>query len=147
MNESTSTELPQDFPGRGLAWRLGTALLVGLVLTLALVVWDNTRRSTLEGIVEATAVGDTRYVSMPEPLPPKPFLPVAQLDGRPLVPTGYKRYEKDEARMQSVGRDESAGLTIYQELAKKKATGKPVDYFLKAGPGEFLKVRPADPAK
>jgi hypothetical protein len=147
MNESPSTEHPQDFPGRRIAVLLGAALLIGLTFTLGLVLWDNSRRAALEVIVESTAVGDTRYLAIPEPPPPEPFPAVAQLDGRSLVPTGYKRHEQREVEMHAVAKDGATGLTIYREAPKKKEVSKPDHYYLKAGPGEFIQVRPADAAQ
>ncbi len=147
MNESTPIETTTDFPGLRVAVRLGAALLVGLAITLALVLRDNARRSALEGIVESTAVGDTHYLPIPEPLPPEPFPAVAHLHGQPLIPSGYKRHEKREADLQPVAKDAATGLTIYQAPIKAKDAREPPTYFLKTGPGEFLKVRPAGSRK
>jgi len=124
-----------------MAVRLGVALLLALGLALALVLRDNTRRSVLEEVKEFSAVGDTRYLAIPDPLPPEPFPVVARLGGRGLVPSGYKRHEKREADMQPVAKDEATGLTIYQAPVKAKDAGEPATYFLKAGPGQFIKVR------
>lgn len=141
MNESPSTEASADFPGLSAAVRLGAALLVALALTLALVLRDNARRFTLETVVESSAAGDTRYFSIPDPLPPEPYPAVAHLDGQPLIPAGYKRHEKREADMQAIARDEATGLTIYRAPVKPKEANDAPTYFLKTGPGEFIKAR------
>jgi hypothetical protein len=142
MNDSTSPDLP--FPGPRAAVYLGAALLAGLALVLAMVLRDNARRSEMEVIVESTAVGDTHYFKIPDPLPPEPFPAVAKLGDKPLYPAGYKRHDKREAEMKPVAKDAGTGVTIYQAPAK---SNEPDDsaptYFLKVGPGEFLKVRPS----
>jgi hypothetical protein len=142
MNESCPTEPVPAFPGQRAAVALCVALLMGLGLALALVLRDNAHRGELEGVVESSAVGDTHYLSIPEPPPPEPFPAVAHLHGQPLIPAGYKRHEKREADLQPLAKDEATGLTIYQAPVKAKEAGEPPTYFLKTGPGEFLKVRP-----
>jgi hypothetical protein len=141
MNDPASADPHANFPGQRAAVRLGAALLIGLGLVLALVLRDNARRSTLESIVESSAVGDTRYLPIPDPLPAEPFPAVAHFGGKPLVPAGYKRHEKREADMQAVGTDMATGLTIYRAPVKAKEASDPPTYFLKVGPGEFVKVR------
>ena len=143
MNESSPVESDAAFPGRRVAVYLGAALLVGLGLALVLVLRDNARRPELEVVIESSAVGDTHYLTVPDPPPPEPFPAVAHLDGKPLYPTGYKRHEKSEADMQPLAKDAATGLTIYQAPVKAKEAGDPPSYFVKVGPGVFLKVRPA----
>jgi hypothetical protein len=145
MNELSSTESAPAFPGGRQVVILGIGLLAGLLMALGLILWDNSRRTELETIVESTAVGDTRYFVVPDPAPPEPYPPAVHLQGKPLVPSGYKRHEKREAELQPVGKDEATGLAIYQApvKAKDKDKGEPPTYFLKTGRGEFIKVKPA----
>lgn len=143
MNELSSTESAPAFPGGRQAVILGIGLLAGLLMALGLILWDNSRRTELEGIVESTAVGDTRYFVVPDPAPAEPYPPAAHFQGKPLIPSGYKRHEKREADLQPVGKDEATGLTIYQAPVKPKDAGEPPTYFLKTGRGEFIKVKPA----
>jgi len=145
MTEDSTTEPNHEFPGRRLAVPLGGSLLVALVLVLAMVWRDNGRRAELEVIVESTAVGDTRYLVVPEGAFPEPPPQVAALHGVPLFPVGDKRYDKSDLEMTRLARDEATGLTIYQAPVKikegaEKETG--VVYFLKIAPGEYIKVRP-----
>jgi hypothetical protein len=146
MTEDSPTEPSHEFPGRRLAVPLGGSLLVALVLVLAMVWRDNTRRAELEVIVESTAVGDTRYLAMPDGVFPEPPPQVAVLNGVPLFPVGDKRYDKSDLEMTRLARDEATALTIYQAPAKtKEGAGKETAavYFLKIAPGEYIKVRPA----
>ena len=144
MSESTSTGPDFPFPGSRTAVYLGAALLAGLVLVLAMVLRDNAHRRDLEVIVESSAVGDTHYFKIPDPMPSEPFPAVAHLEGKPLYPAGYKRHDKREAEMQPLTKDAATGLTIYQAPAKgKESDDTTPTYFLKVGPGEFLKVRPS----
>jgi hypothetical protein len=143
MNESSPTESAPALPGQRAATILGVALLAALGLTLIFVLRDNAHRTDLEVVVESSAVGDTRYLSIPEPPPAEPYPVVAHFQGQSLIPTGYKRHEKREADMQPLGKDKATGLTIYQAPMKAKDAGEPPTYFVKIGPGEFLKVRPA----
>lgn len=142
-NESAPPAPDQGFPGSRTALCLGAALLVGLVAVLGMVLRDNAHRTDLEVIVESSAVGDTHYFAIPDPAPPEPYPAVATLEGKPLFPVGYKRHEKREADMQPLARDAATGLTIYQAPAKSKEGDDSPTYFLKTGPGEFLKVRPS----
>ena len=146
MNETpTSTPNPAAaFPGQRAAVILGAALLAGLALSLLMVLRDNARRPQLESIVEFSAVGDTRYFKIPDPLPDEPYPAVAQLEGKPLFPAGFKRHQKREADMQPLAKDAATGLTIYQAPVKAKDAGDPATLFLKIGPGEFLKLRRDD---
>ena len=142
-NESPSTEATPVFPGRRGAVILGMVLLAALGVALLSVLRDNARRSTLEVVQEASSLDDNQYVFVPQPPPAEPPFPVlAHLNGKPLYAAGYKRHTKLEAEMQRVARDEATGLTIYQAPVKAKEAGDPPTYFLKLGPGEFLKVRP-----
>jgi len=147
MSESTSTGPDLPFPGPRAALYLGGTLLAGLVLVLAMVLHDNAHRSQLEVIKESSAAGDTHYFKIPDPAPAEPFPAVAQLEGKPLYPVGYKRHEKREADMQPLAKDAATGLTIYQAPAKAKDQEDTRTYFLKTGPGEFLKVRPSSDEK
>lgn len=157
MNETAPTDqtppaTETNFPGLRPALILGAGLLCGLGLSLALVLRDNAHRTELEVITESTAVGDTHYYKLPDPLPEEPFPAVAHFQGQPLIPTGYKQHDKREADMQPLAKDEATGLTIYQApvkpkdreaVAKEKEAGEPPTYFIKVAPGGFLKVRPA----
>ncbi len=126
------------------AIRLGAVLLVALALILILTWRDNARRSTLEVVTESSALGDTNYLRVPEPPPEPPYAAVAMLNGKPLYPAGFKRHEKREGDLVRVSVDEQTSLAIYKVPPGAKGEGKnepePV-YFLKIGPGEFLKVR------
>lgn len=126
------------------AMRLGAALLIALALILILTWRDNARRSTLEVVVESSALGDTNYLPMPEPPPEPPYAAVALLAGKPLYPAGFKRHERREGDLVRVAVDDRTGLSIYKVAPNAKGEGKgdsePV-FFLKIGPGEFLKVR------
>ena len=144
MSEIPRTQTTADFPGQAHAKRLGAALLVALSFVLILTLRDNARRSTLEVAVQSSAVGDTTYLRLPADPPPEPYPAVAALHGKPLYPTGYKRHGKREADLFRVAVDEATGLAIYQAPPKAKEEGlKDIEptYFLKLGPGEFLKVR------
>lgn len=149
MNESTSkAEASGHFPGLHIAVRLGAALLAGLALVLVMVWRDNARRTQLEVVVESSALGDTHYLRLPAGPMPDPPPQVATLRGQALFPVSGKRHEKNEVELFRVARDEATGLTIYQAPAKAKGEGESEStptYFLKLGPGEFLKVRPARP--
>lgn len=142
-NESTPTDSGQPFPGQRAAVILGVALLAALGLTLALVLRDNAHRQEMEVLTESSAVGDTRYYKIPDPAPEEPYPAIAHLDGQALYPVGYKRHERNEADMAPLAKDDATGLTIYQTPAKAKEQGDPQSYFIKIGPGTFLKVRPA----
>jgi hypothetical protein len=144
MNNTAPSEISPEIPGHRMAARLGAALLLALGISLVLVLRDNAHRSIIETISESSAVGDTHYAQIPDPLPPEPFPPVAHLEGKELIPSGYKRHEKREAEMQPVAKDPATGLTIYQAPVKAKDTAEPPTYFLKVGPGEFIKARVAD---
>jgi hypothetical protein len=142
--EETPTVASPDFPGHRLMLRLGVGLLLALALVLLMVLRDNARRSVLERIEQPSAVGDTHYLHLPDPLPVPPFSAVAALDGEPLYPVGYRRNQKRETDLVPVGRDEAVGVTIYQAPAKTKDEADKATeptYFLKLAPGDFLKVR------
>ena len=143
MNESSPTDSGQPFPGQRAAVILGAALLAALGLTLALVLHDNAHRQELEVVTESSAVGDTHYYKIPDPVPEEPYPAIAHLDGQALYPVGYKRHDRNEAEMEPLGIDDATGLTIYQTQPKAKEAGDPQSYFIKIGPGAFLKVRPA----
>lgn len=144
MSESPEHEPPHEFPGRKLAVRLGGAFLVALVLVLGMVLRDNSRRSELEVIAESTAVGDTNYLLVTEATFAAPLAKVATLKGVPLYPVGDKRHDKSDLEMTKVAHDDASGLTIYQAPPKSKEGGEKEAgaYFVKIGPGEYVKVRP-----
>ena len=150
MSDIPQTELPSDFPARTCAMRLGAALLVAL-MWISILTWrDNANRSKLEAIAQTSAVGDTTYLRLPDKLPEPPYPAVAALHGKPLYPTAYKRHEKREADLVRVSKDEATGLTIYQAPPKAKEEDikdREPTYFLKVGPGEFLKVRQTNTAE
>lgn len=146
MTASSPTEPPPQepvpaFPGQRAAVILGLALLAMLGLSLALVLRDNAHRTELEVVTESSAVGDTHYIKLPDPLPPEPYPVVAHLHDKALVPTTYKHHEKSEAEMKPLMRDEATGVMIYQGPVRPKEAGDPPSYYLKIAPGEFLKVR------
>src|SRR4051812_30828235 len=118
MNESNPAESEAALPGQRAAVYLGAILLVLLALVLAMVLRDNAHRSELEVVAESSAAGDTHYYVIPAPLPPEPSPAVAHLDGKPLIPSGFKRHDKREAELQPLAKDEATGLTIYQAPAK-----------------------------
>jgi hypothetical protein len=139
------TETVPDFPGHRQMLALGVGLLVALALVLVMAVRDNSRRAVLEQIVESSPIGDTSYLTLPEALPPPPYPAVASLEGQPLYPVSYKRHQKSEAKLERVGRDEARGVNIYRAALKpteSKDSGAAPTYFLKVGPGQYLKVRP-----
>lgn len=144
MSEIPQTEPAHEIFAQRQAVRLGAALLVALALILILTCRDNAHRSTLEVVVQSSAVGDTNYARLPEPEPEPPYQAIAALHGQPLYPTDYKRHERSEADMVRVAVDEATGLAIYQGPPKAKddeTKGPGPAYFLKLGPGEFLRVR------
>ena len=143
MNESSSTESEATFPGQRAAVLLGAGLLAALALILALVLRDNAHRRELEVVVESSALGDTHYYTIPDPAPEEPYPAIAHLNGQALIPVGYKRHDRNEGDMEPLAKDDATGLTIYQTPAKGKEAGDPQSYFIKIGPGAFLKVRPA----
>lgn len=142
-NESSSADSGQPFPGQRAALLLAVGLLAALGLVLALVLRENAHRHELEVVVESSAVGDTHFYSIPDPAPEEPYPAIAHLNGQALFPVGYKRHERNEADMEPLAKDDTTGLTIYQTPAKAKEAGDPQSYFIKIGPGAFLKVRPA----
>lgn len=144
MNETASSDTPLEIPGLRVATRLGLGLLIGLGMVLVLVLRDNAHRLSMETISESSAAGDTHYFSIPSPVPAEPLPAAAHLDGQALLPSGYRRHEKRETEMQPVAKDEATGLTIYQAPVKPKEAADPPTYYLKVGPGEFIKVRPAE---
>lgn len=137
------TETAPGFTGyRQMLW-LGGGFLVMLFLALAMVLRDNSRRAEIEQTVETSPFGDTIYLTLPEAPPAPPYPAVASLNGQPLYPVNYKRYEKSEVALERAGRDEATGVSIYRELRQAKDSKDPeaaAIYFLKLGPREYLKV-------
>ncbi len=143
------TETAPYFSGHRQMFQLGAVLLAALVVVLVMVWRDNARRATLEQIVLSTAVGDPAYLRLPEPLPAKPYPAIVHLKGQPLYPTSFRRHDKREVDLLPAGRDESAGVNIYQNPPKLRDEGEKDPgpaYFLKLAPGEYLKVKPAQTA-
>ncbi len=135
------------------AMLFGGLLLAGLAALTIFARIDQSRLAQREHFEENTAAGDTRYFAIPAD-PPQPPPAAVILNGRALYPVNDNAVKKpDDSRMWRAGRDEATGLSIYQERelrSKKKkpsSSPEPERYFLKAGPGEYLEVRPAVPAK
>ncbi len=149
MNETPDTEAV----GKPVAVTLGVGLLAAFAFVTGQAFSDGSRRVQIEAVAEVTAVGDTAYSPVPaEPAPPYPA--AAKLDGHPLYPVSAKPARMDETEMRRVGRDAAAGLTVYEAGPKAAKSGEAAGsagrfYFLKVGPGQFLKVgeSPQPPAK
>ena len=92
-------------------------------------------------------MGDTHYYTVPDPPPEEPYPAIVRFRGQPLFPVGYKRHDRNEADMEPLAKNQATGLTIYQAPVKAKEKDDPQSYFIKIGPGAFLKVRPAAEGK
>jgi len=148
MSEISPTEASPAFPGFKPALWLGGSLLAVLTLVIFLAVRDNSQRDQLEAIVQFNAVGDTHYAAIPPGPPAPPYPAIVILHGEPLYPVSYRKHEKREAELVPVARDEASGLNIYQTAPRGKDDADKDSgpaYFVKVGPGEFLKVHPIPP--
>lgn len=134
------------------AMLFGGLLLAGLAALTIFSRLDQPRVTELEQFEENTAVGDTRYFTLPAD-PPQPPPAAVILGSRALYPVNQKPATLQDVQMWRAGRDEATGLSIYRERepARKKkkpsSTPKPDVYYLKLGPGSYLEVRPAPPRK
>ncbi len=137
------------FAGRSAA-NLGLALLAGLALVAALGIWSRPKAAELEHFQQVSAVGDAIFFIPPE-LAQKPPPAAVTWDGKPLYPVSYKKLDLHETKMVRAGRDPQTGLSIYRSLepvapqpGEREKKGEPM-FFLKIGPGAFIKVRASTP--
>lgn len=144
MSESETP--PATIYAQPWAVRLGGVLLAAFALILIAVFHDNAHRAELETVSETTAVGDKRFLELPDTL----VLPavVAMLDGKPLYLAAAKRLDLRDTHTQRVGRDTQGGLWVYKlsaaalEPERRKTGGDAQALLLKTGVNEFVVVRP-----
>jgi hypothetical protein len=108
------------------AFGLGAALLAGLVLVLALAMFDRQRLAQIEGWEEVTAVGDRAYF-VPPSASAAPA--VVKWDAGVWKVTASEPEKMRDTQMRRVGRDEATGVTIY-------TSGE--CFYVKTAPGEYL---------
>ncbi len=136
-----STEFFQGRPAAILA----AVLLLGLAALALFARTDRTRVTTLETFTELSAVGDKTYYLLPQPLPAPPA-PVAQYNGRALIPITYEKFEWRDTKMTPVARDPQTRLTIYtsrEPLPKNIPPAGETPYFVKTAANEYLRLRAA----
>lgn len=116
--------------------RLCAALLIGFAAVVAFAVFDQSRRATLEQVVETTAVGDLAFFQPPAKFDSGAVL--VKFRGAPLHQTGTARYPLNDGRMIREGMDDAKAVWVYRSLERGGRTG---DYlFLKVAPGQYLEV-------
>ena len=138
------------FFGKSAALSLGSALLGGLFVLLALTRGDRVRRAELERAEEVTAVGDAIFFKLPTDAA-KPPPRAAILNGQALYPVSYQTVELPDSRMIRAATDPETGIGIYvttikvpaQENEHEKAGEK--FYFLKTAPKQYVRVRASTP--
>lgn len=145
MNEQS----PPIFFGQRGAVLLGVLLLAGIALMSVVGAFDRSHLKSLETFDHSTAIGDNRFFQ--PPTDSRAFTsPVVTLAGTPLFLSKTRSREIDDFRMIRLGVDPSSNVSIYQSkdsLEAKEAPGKkgPPIYFLKIGPGEYIKATSASP--
>ncbi|MEY5025705.1 MAG: hypothetical protein RLZZ244_1233 [Verrucomicrobiota bacterium] len=128
------------FPRTAALWSL--ALLGGMAIAVRSTVDDRTQRPQIERILQNTSVGDTRYYS-PQAQGADPLA----FAGEPLVLAGTSPDPMPDSRMLLVGETDSTRFRLYVP-SDRAANGMPngndtlggPSWFLKTGPGQFLKV-------
>lgn len=135
-----------DVPGQRYAVRLGLALLAGLLWVAVATLRDNAHRTQLETAQELTAVGDKRYF-VPSAADGRAV--AATMNGQPLSASGAGRHSAPDTEMRRIAKDEATGLAIYQPAARRQQGGGEDGelFFLKIGPGEFVRASPSFPPK
>lgn len=127
---------------------LGVLLLLGLAGLTIFAAISRRSVSGLERFSETTAVGDTAFFQLPNPLPDPPA-PVISLQGQKLVPVSYAKVSGPgmrDTQMRAVARDAQTRLTIYTPRKTAESAGAP-RYFVKLRPNTYLALQAAEPVK
>jgi hypothetical protein len=113
------------------------ALIAGIAIATGSAAYDKARRESLERAVENTAVGDSRYYSLSSATP-VPLL----YEGAPLVVADKTPVPMPDARMRLTGYTDDAQLRLYvpQERENGNGTTGGPSWYVKAGPGSFLRT-------
>ena len=125
----------KDLSKAAIAWTI--VLIAGVSFAAASAFKDSQNRTTIEKAVERTAVGDRNW--FPHEASPLPSL---VFEGAPLTPAAKQPETMPEVRMRIAGVAEGGNYRLYvpQERAGENAeTGGP-SWYVKTGPGQFLRL-------
>lgn len=115
------TSTPEIFASRQ-AVIFGAALLLACAFITAFAIFQKSRRTSLEQARASTAVGDTAFFPVPQPL--DPVKPLASFAGRALYFVEWKG-ERD-ALMSKAGMDDTKAFEVYQLVG---TTGEETPFF------------------
>lgn len=124
---ATSTRAPR------VAFALGAALLLGFAVMYLFTVYENSRRASLETVLEPRAVGDQRYFPLTAKLTKNQQL--ATFGKHTLLSSDNALDDERDTRMEKVGLDDTVSFYIYRSTDPTKREF----YYLKAENGKYIK--------
>lgn len=133
-------EIPQTLPRRALAVTL-TVLMCGLAAAAGLAWQDAKARPQLEQVCLPSGLGVDTYVTLPEPLTFQAEL--ARFGGEPVFAASLNMRELQETELEVIVPPQPGEPPVFrrfQPAGQPDAVNANQEYFLKVGPGTYLRV-------
>lgn len=120
---------------------LVAALTVGMALLAGFAFFDKQHRTAKESATTApTAAGDASFFALPAPL--ETDKPLLLWNGVSYFAAETQLEEHTDGEMVQVGTADTMPAAIYRRLLKEVPSAETrVAYYVKTGPGEFIRLR------
>ncbi len=127
-------------PRSGLTFAV--AVILGFVLLVILAMSARIHRAQIESTaLSYTAIKDSAFFPLPSQIDPR--TPLLEWKGLQYYPANASPAAEDDDMMVKAGSAGDADFVIYRKARKDSAVeGDEETIFVKAGPGEFLALRP-----